>query len=673
MAEAVNKQELVPIMVEAFQRYTGKYIPAMGANWDLCLNEIYPIIQNNLPSTFYRNPRAFLKPRNKTFITKSRDPISGKMQEKEMDSSKSAKTQEAILNYSLTRINYKKEVRKVLLDAFLFPHSVLWHGYKGDYGMTEEQSLCIENGQVFVQRINPINFIKDPSVNMSNLDEAKWVGRIIDIPLQDLLDDDKLDVDTKLIKGFKGYGDKIKTGERTGYGQFMQTAGGDTKILDGAVKPLLDFASPDFKNSKHANFVRLYEIYKRPSKKEKRKGDSGTILLLCGEQQKPLRVNDWGIKAEGWPSKLLSFNELNDAMFGLADIDTYKQIADQKNAIINLQLRNAQQNSKVYVALAKEGMDGDEDVEKIQNGDQTIILFPTDNVTGRMSVQSAGGSASSELYLIDGRIQKNLEDKSGVTDLKRGFLQSGEESAASVKIRSAGGGARPAYRQDIMADFLKDSLHYINQLNKQFIPYEDAVRLIGSLDLQWSDKMSKSELQADTDVEIDVISMLPENPESELEHLNATLSLFYQGLTVPQIAQKIAQEGKTINLAPIIEQILLRQRINNPDVFRNIKPEESMGFVSVQQLKMAQANVEGIMHGQQVQFPPQEGDDHNAQLQVYTPILKLLQEAGQEQTQAFQMLAQLVQLQSAMLQQAQEKQASSGQSVNLKGPSKVTT
>jgi hypothetical protein len=37
----------------------------------------------------------------------------------------------------------------------------------------------------------------------------------------------------------------------------------------------------------------------------------------------------------------------------------------------------------------------------------------------------------------------SLEDKSGVTDLKRGFLQSGEESATSVKIRNAGGGARP--------------------------------------------------------------------------------------------------------------------------------------------------------------------------------------------------------------------------------------
>lgn len=263
-----------------------------------------------------------------------------------------------------------------------------------------------------------------------------------------------------------------------------------------------------------------------------------------------------------------------------------------------------------------------------------------------------------------------MDDKSGVTDLRRGVLQSGEESAASVKIRAASSSARPAYRQDIMTDFLRESLHYLNQLNKQYMPFEEAVRIIGSLDLQWSDTPTQEEIQADVDVEIDPISMLPENPDDEIAKLQQIMNIMLQGIMQPQIVDKLAKEGMTINISPIIEQILVRMKIKDPDIFRRIKPEESMGYASIQQLKFAQGNVEAALHGQPLQ-PPQMGDDHSTQIAVYEPILKLLQEAGQQNTQAFQALAQLVQIQTQMLQQQQEQQANVGQQVKINKPTKV--
>lgn len=679
MAETINREEVQPIMVESLERYMGKHTPRFGYNWDIVLNEVYPIVQTNLPAIFFRNPRSYLKPRQKTYICKVLDPATGKKVDTEMDSQKSANTQEAILNYSLEKIKYKGETRKVLLDALLFPFGILWHGYKGDFGMTEEQSLYVKDDMVFVKRICPNRFIKDPNVNMSNLDEAKWVGRIIDIPYQDLVEDDKLDVDKKLIKGFQGYGNKVGTASIiTAAGvQTIQTGGGDSMPLYNMKKNLLDFTEQGFKTSKYANFVRCYEIYKRPTKKQKREGKRGKILLLTNEQPKPLRVNDWSIKAEGFPSKVLQFNELPDAMFGIADVDTYKSIADQKNIITNMQIRNAQENSKLYVAVATGGVTGEESLNKIQKGDQTILLFDGDSVQGKMTVASGAGAASSELYLIDQRIQKNLDDKSGVTDLRRGGTpQSGEESAASVKIRAAAGSARPAYRQDLMGDFLKDSLGYINDLLKQYMPIEDAVRIIGSLDLQWSDKPTEQEIQADVDVEIDAISMLPENPQDEIQQLNTALTMAIQAVNDPVVAQKIAQEGMTFNLTPLIQQLLTRLRIKDPDIFRTIKPEESQGYASIQQLKEAQGNIEAIMHGatiEQLPFPPQPTNDHAAQIGVYQPIAKLLQEAGQAQTMAFMMLNQLIQAQSIMLQELQEKEANPGQRLDPKKPFLQTT
>lgn len=669
MAETINREEIQPIMTESLERYMGKHFPKYGYNWDIALNEVYPIVQTNLPAIFFRNPRFYLKPRHKTFIAKVLDPATGKKVETELDSQKSANTQEAILNYTLDKIRYKQETRKVLLDALLFPFGVMWHGYKGDWGMTEEQSLYVKNDMPFVERLCPTRFIKDPNVNMSNIHKARWVGRIIDIPYQDFIEDDELKIEKGKIKGFKGFGDRVGTAsmqtmEATGS---MPSGGGDTRPVNSFGKNLIDFTEESYKKSAAANFVRCYEIFLRPTKKQKRKGERGTILLLTNEQDTPLRENDWTIDAEGFPSKILQFNELPDAMFGLSDVDTYKSIADNKNILVNLALRNAQENSKLYVAIATAGMDGEEDVQKVQSGDQTILLFKGDTINGKMSVQSGSGAASGELYQSINYVQKNLDDKSGVTDLRRGVLQSGEESAESVKIRAGASSARPAFRQDLMTDFLKDSGLYLVQLLRQFMPFDDAVRIIGSMDLQWSDKPTKEEIQADTDVDIDPISMLPESPEDEAQRLQMVLNLMEGAINNPGIAQKIAQEGMTFNLSPVIEQLLMRLKIKDPDIFRTIKPEESMGYSSNQQLKLAEANVQAAMHGKPVQ-PPQEGDDHNAQMYVYQSIAQLLQEAGQQQTHAYQQLSQLIQATAAMMQAEQEKQATPGQRMSAQKP-----
>lgn len=656
MAQAFNREELEPIMAESLERYCGLYVPDFGADWDIVLNEVYPIIQNSLPAIFFRNPRVFLKPRNKTFIVKRRNPVSGRMEEVQADSSKSALTQEHILNYLLQEIKYKRQVRKTLLDALLFPYGVLWHGYKGDFGMTEEKSIYIKDAQIFAQHILPSRFLKDPSVSISELDEAKWVGRIIDIPYRDFIEDDELGIDKNIkIKGFRGYGQKI--GSKS-IKDSKKVKGGADSLKIGR-KPLLESATKEFQESDDANFVRVVEVYLRPTKKEKREGKKGWILLVTEEQDKPLRENPWEIKAEGWPAQILEFNEVPNGAFGLADVDTYKTIADHKNLIINQQIRNAQETGKTWVGLSVENAN-EEDIEAAAKGENSIIRYDGDNIKGRMFVASAAGQGSSELYLLDQRIQQNLEEKSGITDLKKGVLKSGEESATSVKIRTAGGGARPAYRQDIMADFLSDSVHYLNQLNKQFMTIKEAVRIIGSLDLQWSENPSKEEIQADVDVELDVISMLPESPEKEIQEYQIILKLIVEALTIPELRRKILEEKKTINISPVIEQLLMRLKIRDPEIFRTIRPEEAEGFASIQQLKQAQVNVQSVLKGEQLPFPPRQGDDHRVKLEVYSSVQQLLQQMGQ----VSELLNQLIELQSAILKEEMDKQAKVGQQLS---------
>jgi hypothetical protein len=659
MSEKLIECELKPLVQRNLEKYTGFYVPdQIVDNYDVIINEYYPIVQYNLPSIFFRNPRAFLKPRNKTFIVKVRDPITGEMVEQQMDSTKSAKTQESLINYIMSEIKYKREGRRVLFDALVAsPYGVMWHGYKGEFGMTDERSIFIRKQSLFVKRISPLRFVFDPAVTIANLDEARWVGRSFDIPLQDILEDETLDIDRKVLKGKVGYGQKVRELKQNGT-DFVET----TPIVN---RVLADFTSDKFKSSNGSRFVTVYEIFQLPSPKESRGGEKGKVWLLTDEQEKPLRVSKWPYKAEGFPVEILQFNEVQDSMLGLDDFSTYAPLEEQSNILTNQQIANAKQTNLSMIAASKEGLANEEDQGKMRDGRNKIVLYDSESVQGKMAVVSAAGGNSTELWQSTQYIQKKLQDISGVTDLKRGFLQSGEESATSVQLRAAGGSARPAYRQDIMSDFLKASIHKLNQYNKQFMTIEEAVRIIGSLDIQWSSNPTKEEIQADTDVEIDVYSMLPENPEQELKELNTALALAFQAMQAPQTMQKLAQEGYTFGLAPLIEQVLMRLKIRNPDVFRRIKPEESQGFVSVSEIRAAESNVQAVLAGSpQVPSPPAPNQDHVARIEIYTSILGVIQELGD--TAASQMLQQLIQIHQALLDEIMKKEAGEGKIVDTK-------
>jgi hypothetical protein len=86
-----------------------------------------------------------------------------------------------------------------------------------------------------------------------------------------------------------------------------------------------------------------------------------------------------------------------------------------------------------------------------------------------------------------------------------------------------------------------------------------------------------------------------------------------------------------------------------------------MGFVSVQQVKEAQANVDAAIKGGQLPFPPKEDDDHTAKLEVYTSIQALLGSLGQ----VSDVLNQLIMVQTALLQAIQEKEGNATQEIKL--------
>jgi hypothetical protein len=101
----------------------------------------------------------------------------------------------------------------------------------------------------------------------------------------------------------------------------------------------------------------------------------------------------------------------------------------------------------------------------------------------------------------------------------------------------------------------------------------------------------------------------------------------------------------------------MRLKIRDPEAFRRIRQEESLGFSSNQQLKVAHGNVLAGLQGavDQIQ-PPQETDDHIAHGEVYKAALQLLQLTGTNEA-VMQPLMELLEAHGGMQQELEAKQA----------------
>ena len=149
LCEKLIDTELRPKMDEAMKRYIGEYIPQNADDWDVLINEIYANVQLNLPSTFFQTPRVYCRAKNKNYIAKELDPVTGRKIPVLKDSQKSSVTQEAVMNYLIQENNYKDEVRKVNLDAHLFPYGASWKGYYGDFGIGDDGTIDFGKKKLF--------------------------------------------------------------------------------------------------------------------------------------------------------------------------------------------------------------------------------------------------------------------------------------------------------------------------------------------------------------------------------------------------------------------------------------------------------------------------------------------------------------------------------------------
>lgn len=609
LTEQVIKNQVVPSYIESLSHYIGETSFKLHNmdEVDVALNDTFPIVQQKLPFLFFRRPRAFVKPRRKFVLVTKTNPITGQREKIRVDGSKLARTTEHALNWNLHESGFEEEMDRVSLDLALSPYAVLWQSYAGKFGLRQDETMYVKEDSIFQKRIRPDLFLWD--TEGTHEEEWSWVGRKTLVKLEDVLDDPRYSSEKRRLEGSVGFGDPLR-----------KSQGSDAINIGPRV--MSDLLDSSFKESIQSRRVWLYEIWQKPRLRDRLKGRRGKVFVLARDLPKPLFEDSWPLKQEGFPCELFRINPLNDSTLGIPDPKTYLEVVKEKQIETNLILRNLKQNSNLKVILNGSKFD-ESDVRKFVEGESAVLLSRDPLQQGDVTSLQAG-SVPSAAFQVAQNTDMQLQKQSAITQTRQGIKPPGEITATQAEILERGLESRPTLHQKLISRTLKKLMRKRVQLMKQFFKRQDIVPVMGTLDFEWSDEFSNDDITDEVDIEVDLVSMLPENPAVEIRNLLDMLRIMSDAMANPAIITKIQQEGHMFNFTPFIEQLLLRMNLRNEEMFRPVRPEEGEGFSPNSSLLLArQRAIRAIITGE---FdPPQPGENHDVMLSVYQSLLQLLQ------------------------------------------------
>jgi len=575
MARKKRETQLVPRANRIHKLWRGRY----ADQWDDDDNETVhvPLVFANIEITktnvFYKNPKAFVKPKQELFILENGQKLDGR---------KAAQNLEDAANYVAYDIKLNRTIKKVRDDALTKIYGVIMVGYEGLVGIDEEENEFIRDESIYAVRLDPCSeFLAEPeALDSFAFSDCRWVAREYSIRLSDLLDNPYYENTEELEHGsFHGYDDNVK-GEK------------------GEKKTLLDYASSEFRDSKDAQRVTLIEMWKRPTQAEKARGKSGKIIVFSMEGDKPHKVRPWPYDLKGYPFRGLGFNRDNDEFYPFHDVEIYERLLKEKDKMRTAQLEAIKTLGQRKVAISPDYFDSEEDVAKLTDPSSGPIIKVTGVDDIRKAVMALTfGSYPNEMFMVDKKVDEDIDKVSGIGDLRRGLPPPGLDTATEGKMMWAGGGTRFEEKHLEMGEFYESVMRMIVQLIKQTWNPEKMVRRLGTLTPEWPDKFSKEDVQIEDDVEVDIGEMVPQDEVVKKRFALELLELAVKGVTEPTVKQALAIEGYKVSIAEAVKETIAALNVKNQNLLQRVTPQDYINTLKQLMLE-AQQKMQGGMGAQ---------------------------------------------------------------------------
>lgn len=271
----------------AYRMYKGKHWMDQDVN-DPTSDSPRDLITVNITGSTIQNIGPFLMNSQAAFVLKPRKP----------ESNVSAMIQQSVLNYEWTQRGMQQQVRKAVDDFMIIGHGVVKTGFI----LELDEAIKAADGEIvyedyiteeapYAKRINPHNFIFDPTASENNLDTARWCAEIFFVPTPDILANSSYN--QKVINEIKDRKYSIQT-KVSLYG-----TGSEINTADN----YLSTRNPD------ADLGVLYEIWDKKYKK---------YYVFAKGVPSPLIEKDWPYDyLKGFPYKMITFIPINDEPYGI--------------------------------------------------------------------------------------------------------------------------------------------------------------------------------------------------------------------------------------------------------------------------------------------------------------------------------------------------------------------
>ncbi len=560
-----RKRQFSRLAAHYWRLYTGEDWPVgttITENQQININRVYGNVQTQMPAVFLRDPKIFVKNKQKTIDTGISDRLT--KQPVILDGYNTAQTVQNGVNSLIREINLKDEVAKVRNDALIGQFGVMYIGYKTEFGIDDEENEYVREEDIFNQRMSPFDFLVDVELSEFDLSKARWCGREVRVSIEDIKDNphykNKEDIDRIADIGF---GELLNPTEE-----------------EHRPQPILNFADEEFKKSEEVKRITLYEIWVKPTLKErlnpKNKFHRGKVIVMAKGHKAFLREDPWPLNIDGFPFELLTYNRINDRFYPIADISTYEPQLHEKNELRTAQLSQSKIAGNFKIIVDEEIWD-EEKQKKLTSGDNVVIPVKMDGGDIRSKIFSlTPGSVSSEYYLVDQKIDKDIEEITNLTEIFRGTKPRGEQTATQTRIQDIRGSSKFSNRLDMTADFYVRIVRKDIQLMKQFYSIQRMQELTGMdpQDISWSDRWSEEKIKLEFDLEIDISNMVPTNEAVEREQSRRILEDVGAAISNPAVVQKLEAEGFDLSMSEAIKEVFKTHNIKNDKILTRLSPQE---------------------------------------------------------------------------------------------------
>lgn len=413
-------------------------------DWDnkiLPVNQIFSTGRTLIPRIYFRNPRIVVTPTRPDMWVQSR-------------------IVEAVDNWLLSRIGMKKQMKRIVLDAYLYGTGIGKSGYDSEYGYSQEDSReSTEYEQELLDRGYPLREEERIEYDTNILPGMPWYKRVnprdIFVPWGIL----ELQESPWIVHRFTRHIDDVKadpkysnTGDLAATHRSMALE--DKNIRQSAL------------NSRHEDsYVELYEVYDLKA---------GKVRVYATGHKMWLREDD--LILDQLPFDSLVWNENPEAFWGVSDTSMLEPQQKELNEI-RTQYREHRKYSILKLLVQKDSL-SPEAKQALTSGEPGALVEVEAEIDS--SIKELKPYLTNDLLMAAQEVRRDIRETVGFSRNSMGeYDTSSRRTAYEASVVNQAMQIRVDERRDVVADLLVQAVRRFNQYIFEFWKEPKVSRIVG--------------------------------------------------------------------------------------------------------------------------------------------------------------------------------------------------